>query len=404
MSSSFVHLHCRSYFSLKDGAFSPEALVERAAALGMPAVAMTDRDSLLGVARFVTAARGSGIHPILGAWVTLGGGGAAAPQRRVGEPVRRLVRDGSRGSPPEPLLRTAPPPSRVLLIARDRTGYANLCRLLTQAHLSNERGEPAVTSSDAMRHAEGLVCLLGPESPPGRLALAGRPGAARERLRPWWEAFGHWCFVEVRNLLESGSRHEVARLLRLAEEAEVPAVATNAVRYLVPEDAFLADALECMREIVPVDAHHVSRRNAEGWLKPAAEMRELFAQRPDLCDATRRIAEACDVDLGLDERHFPDFPTPPGRSATSLLAERCHSAIPDRYGRTGRDLVDRLDHELSMIHTMGYSGYFLTVAGIVDEVKAMGIRCACRGSAAGSLVCYLTGISEVDPVAHGLLF
>lgn len=181
-------------------------------------------------------------------------------------------------------------------------------------------------------------------------------------------------------------------------------MATNAVRYLVPEDGFVADALECMREIVPITERHVSRRNAEGWLKPMAAMRALFAERPDVCDATVRIAEACEFDLGLGRVHFPGFPTPAGRSATSLLAERCHRSIDDRGMSRSREVLDRLDRELDDIRRMGYSAYFLTVTDIVRDVKAMGIRCAARGSAAGSLVCYLTGISEVDPVHHGLLF
>jgi error-prone DNA polymerase len=371
---SFVHLHCRSYFSLKDGAFSPEHLARRSAELGMPAVAMTDRDGLYGAARFVDACRDVGVKPILGAWLTLDDG------------------------------RQAPGAHHVVLLARDAKGYGNLCRLITHAHMRGERGEPWLSPREVMERAEGLVCLLGPESPPAALALAGRPGAAREMTRPWREAFGPWCFLEVRDLLEPGSTAEARALLAMAEEAELPVVASNAVRYLVPEDAFLADTLECMREIVPVDPHHISRRNAEGYLKSSAAMRGLFADRPDLCDNTMRIAEACTFDLGLGEVHFPDFPTPAGRSATSLLAERCHAGLGTRGMELTREVQDRLDRELDQIRRMGYPAYFLTVADIVEEVKAMGIRCGARGSAAGSLVCYLTGISEVDPIHHGLLF
>ncbi|HYG71043.1 MAG TPA: DNA polymerase III subunit alpha, partial [Actinomycetota bacterium] len=186
--------------------------------------------------------------------------------------------------------------------------------------------------------------------------------------------------------------------------AEVRAVATNPVRYLVPEDAFLADALECMREIVPINRSNVTRRNAEGWLKPTAEMRALFAERPDLVAATAEIAETVDFDLNLRNVNFPDFPTPPGRSASSLLAERCWRGLERRAMKPTARVKDRLNHELGMIHRLGYSAYFLTVADIVADVKAMGIRCACRGSAAGSLVCYLTDISDVDPVHHDLAF
>ncbi|HEV3474816.1 MAG TPA: DNA polymerase III subunit alpha [Actinomycetota bacterium] len=366
----YVHLHCRSAFSLKEGAYLPEELAARAAGLGMPAVALTDRDGLYGAVRFTDACHRAGVKPILGARLTLG---------------------EARGE-------------AVVLIARDDRGYANLCRLITAAHGRGERGEPWLSPREVMERAEGLVCLLGPESPPGRLVLAGRPGAAREVARPWREAFGAWCFVEVRNVLEPGSRTEIGALLSLAAEADLGATATNAVRYLVPEDAFLADALECMREIVPVAEHHLTRRNAEGYLKSPAQMRALFAERPDLCDTTVRIAEACEFDLHLGTVHFPDFPTPPGRTATSLLAERCHRGLAARGMRFTDKVRHRLDFELDQIRRMGYSAYFLTVADIVREVKEMGIRCGARGSAAGSLVCYLTGISEVDPVHHDLLF
>jgi error-prone DNA polymerase len=193
-------------------------------------------------------------------------------------------------------------------------------------------------------------------------------------------------------------------MLRFAERLEVPAVATNPVRYLVPEDAFLADALECMRKIVPIAQNHVSRQNAEGWLKSAGAMRALFAERPELCDTTLAIAETCVFDLGLKRMHFPDFPVPEGRSAASVLADRCHRGIEDRNVDATQAVRTRLEHELTMIDEMGSSAFFLTVADIVADIKAMGIRCACRGSAAGSLVCYLTAISDVDPVRHDLPF
>jgi error-prone DNA polymerase len=133
-------------------------------------------------------------------------------------------------------------------------------------------------------------------------------------------------------------------------------------------------------------------------------MRSLFAERPDLCDATLRIAETCTFDLGLKRMHFPDFPVPEGRSASSVLAERCRRGIEDRDVHPTPEVLARLDHELVMIDEMGSSAFFLTVADIVADIKAMGIRCACRGSAAGSLVCYLTAISDVDPVRHDLPF
>jgi error-prone DNA polymerase len=377
-SSSFVHLSVRSYFSIKDGAFSPEDLAMRAAELGMPAVALTDRDGLYGAPRFVAACARVGVRPILGAALTA-----------------RTVR-GDR---------------RVTLLAKTDSGYANLCRLITAAHMTGERGDPALTTGQVCERAGGLICLLGAESEPGALAAAGFADAALAALRPFREAFGGRTglggsdlYVEVQHRMEEGSVAEIRSLLRLAEGAGVPAIATNGVRYLVPRDAFLADVLECMREIVPLSDHHVSRRNAEGYLKPAAEMRALFGERPDLCDRTLDVAERCEFDLGLGQVHFPEFPTPAGRSAGSVLAERCWRGLQDRGMKPTREVRDRLDHELAQIQVMGYAAYFLTVADIADDIQSMGIRCACRGSATGSLVCYLTRISDVDPVRHGLLF
>jgi error-prone DNA polymerase len=384
-SASFVHLNVRSNFSLKDGAFFPEELAVAAAGLGMPGVALTDRDGLYGAARFVDACSKARVKPILGATLTL----RDEPGPRPGIPPPRAVRV-------EP---------SVVLLATDAAGYANLCALITDAHMAGERGDPSVTTTQVLAHAPGLVALVGSQSPPGRLAALGAIDAAVDAMRPWRDTFGpDRLFAEVQHRLEEHSTEEVRRLLRLADDAGVRAVATNGVRYLVAEDAFLADALECMREIVPVSGSNVSRQNAEGWLKPAALMRGLFRERPDLCDATLEIAERCGFDLGLHGVHFPDFPTPAGRSATSVLAERCHRGA-ERRGMQLTPLVqDRLDHELQMIHTLGYSAYFLTVADIVQDVRAMGIRCACRGSAASSLVCHLTGISDVDPIRHGLIF
>ncbi len=382
MSGGFVHLDVRSFFSLKEGAFSPESLARRVAELGMPAVALADRDGLYGAARFAEACEREGVRPIFGASLTV---------REAG--TLPLSRSGR-----------MPAEASVLVLARDAAGYANLCRLVTDAHMTGERGDPSLTPEQICAHAGGLVAVLGPSSPPGALALVGRLDAARTALEPYREAFGERAYVAVHHLLEEDSARQIRSLLRLADHGEVRAVATNPVRYLVAEDSFLADALECMRELVPINRTNVSRRNAEGWLKPAGEMRGLFHERPDLVTATLEIAESCTFDLGLRTVNFPDFPTPRGRSASSVLAERCWRGLERREMRPTAKVKDRLNHELSMIHRLGYSAYFLTVADVVADVKAMGIRCACRGSAAGSLVCYLTGISDVDAVRHDLAF
>jgi error-prone DNA polymerase len=373
--ASFAHLEVRSCFSLKEGAFTPEQLAWRAAELGMPAVALTDRDGLYGAARFVHACREAGVRPILGASLTV-----RAP------------------TPP-------PDDTHLVLLAADDAGYANLCRLITDAHMLGERGDPWVALEQICAHAEGMVALAGPRSHAGRLARRGRIDAAARALSPLRDAFGAGrTFVAVEHRVEADSSAEIRAMLRLAERAEVGAVAANPTRYLVPEDAFLADALECMRRIVPVASTNVTRANAEGYLKSSDAMRALFRERPDLCDASLAIADMCRFDLGLKRTRFPDFPTPAGRSADALLAERCWEGVRERGMREDERLRDRLHLELSMIRRMGYAAFFLTVAGIAADIRAMGVRCACRGSAAGSLVCYLIGISDVDALEHDLSF
>ena len=373
MAASFVHLDVRSCFSLKEGAFTPEQLVARTAELGMPAVALTDRDGLYGAARFVSACERAGVRPILGASITV-------------RPAKG-------------------PDAHVVLLAEDDRGYANLCRLLTDAHLLGERGDPWVATEQICAHASGMTVLLGPRSHPGRLAVAGRIDAAAALAADYREAFGRdRCVVAVEHRVEAGSEREIRDLLRFADRLDATAVATNPVRYLDPADAFVADALECMRRIVPIASTNVTRSNAEGWFKPSDRMRALFAERPELCDRTVELAERCTFDLGLTRIHFPDFPTPVGRSADALLAERSWRGVHERGMHEDEALRDRLHLELSMIRRMGFAAYFLTVADIVADIKAMGIFAACRGSAAGSLVCYLTGISDVDALRHDLSF
>jgi error-prone DNA polymerase len=398
----FVHLDVRTCFSLKEGAFTPEQLARRAAELGMPAVAMTDRDGLYGAARFVRACQREGVQPLLGASLTVregGAGGLGSPSSLLGRrrSARRLD-DAADGNP----IPTGDAP--VVLLATDDTGYANLCRLVTDAHMLGERGDPSVVATQMCAHASGLVAVVGPRSHAGRLAVAGRVDAAAGLLGPFREAFGARLFVGVEHRLEARSGDEVRAMLRLAERVDAGAVATNPVRYLVSEDAFLADALECMRRIVPVAANNVTRANAEGWLKPPQEMASLFCERPDLLRASREIAERCAFDLGLKQVRFPEFPTPAGRSADAVLAERCWRGVHDRGLAETEALRERLHHELSMIRRMGYGAYFLTVADIAADIRAMGIRAACRGSAAGSLVTYLLRISDVDALRHDLAF
>jgi error-prone DNA polymerase len=452
--SEFVHLHCHSVWSLLDGVIPAELLPHLAAALGFEAVALTDHDALTGAVRFSKACREAGVKPIFGAELTVaphgpgpghrpaaagdgaggrggnrrtqgrraGSYGAAASERAIGNGAhtdRNATRRGRPGG-------DSGCAAHVTLLARDKTGYGNLCRLISDAHLLNERGQPMSSLDAIARRAQGLFVLSGcARGDVARAASAGRIPEAIAIARSWKDALGDGYRIEVFDHRGYGDRMLRDRLLRVAREADVPAVATNDVHYATPgagrawpdgggsrlhldglrSDAAVHELLHAIKEIVPLSRTQALRNTSELFLKDASEMRDLFGDVPEAVDETLRIAEVCDFDLDLGAYHFPEFPIPRGFTPTRLLAARCHEGLRRRFGRVTRDIEDRLQHELGVIFKMGWAAYFLLVADIVDHVRdVMGIRCACRGSAAGSLVCYVLGISDVDPVRYDLLF
>ncbi|MEA2477961.1 MAG: error-prone polymerase [Actinomycetota bacterium] len=375
MGSGFVHLHCHSTWSLRDGAIPAETLPLIARAQGYEAVALTDHDSLTGAVRFSRACRSAGIKPIYGAELTVRSHG------------------------------------HVTVIARDATGYANLCRLISDAHLGHERDHPETTIDKIVERSQGLFVLSGCERGPiARLAAAGRMTQAIDLARKWRNHIGESFRIEVFDHRGYGDRLLRDRLLKVAADAGVASVATNDVHYAEEEDAATHELLHAIKEIVPLSKTTALRHTSEYWLKSPQEMRSLFADVPAAADETVAIAEACDFELDLGTYHFPDIPPGSigghsGETHTGLLARRCYEGAHRRYPRVTKKIDDRLQHELQLIFKMGFAAYFLLVADIVRHSRHdLGIRCACRGSAAGSLVCYVLGISDVDPVRYDLLF
>lgn len=367
----FAHLSVRTTYSLREGAIRPAELAARTAALGMEAVAITDTNGLYGAVRFAQACAHFGVKPVYGTRLTVGG-------------AFRFT---------------------VTLLARDDGGYTNLCKLLTRAHNNGERSDPCATIGDVLEHSGGLFLLLGPESDAGMLTRARRHDDAVRAARLWQQAFGRRLVVETRNLLEQGSAIAMQNDLRLADELKCKAVLTNAVRSATPADAFLPDVLDAMRKLVPLSQHAREATNYEATLKSPSEMRVLARGRNDLLETAWRIADECTVDIGLGQLHLPEYPGGVGWSVNELLAKRCFDGLRRRGMREDdRDVRERLDAELAMTAKLGFAGFFLTISDIVAKIKRKGIRTACRGSAAGSLICYLTGISDVDPIEHHLLF
>ncbi|RBY77133.1 DNA polymerase III subunit alpha [Geodermatophilus sp. TF02-6] len=436
----FVHLHVASGYSMQYGANHPADLVTRAAEHGMPALALTDRDGLYGTVKFALACRAADVRPVFGVDLAvvptvdstvppalapvLGGGHSPerTRSRRPGGPVDGSGRAGSgRRVPARGGASVDPRLPRVTFLARDGAGWRSLCRLTSATHLRGTRGEPVSSLALAAEHAAGLIVLLGPDSPVGRALAAGRADVAAARLDAWRAVFGSGSLaLEVVHHRGRGDRARAQRMLRFATAQGVPAVLTNAVRYVDALDAPTADVLDAARRLVPLDARHVDRRTAEGHLKSGKEMAEVAEDviGPDrdavrrLLERTARLAEQCAVDvradLGIGTVRHPELdvvttPAERGMTPSQVLRARCEAGL----GRRGMPLTERvrgrLADELAVIDDLGYPSYFLTVADVVDLITGLGIRAAARGSGAGSLVTYLLGISDVDPIRYGLL-
>jgi DNA polymerase-3 subunit alpha len=369
----FVHLHVHSDFSFMDGAVRIADLVERAQRLGMPAVALTDHQGLYGAVRFYRAALAAGVTPIVGAEVAVEAAGV--PGAECDEPPRsRLVLPAAAG-----FGRAGARGFHLTLLAKDITGYRNLCRLLSRAHLREEAdgGPPrsVIALRDLSRMSEGLIGLSGcAQGEVGAAVVAGassRARAAAERLAGLF-APGDF-FIELMHAMTPDSPRYIAALAGLADSLGLPVVATNDVHYLTRADSRLHDVLSAVgaRTALPGP---LARPNAELFFKSASEMRRLFAGRPDACDNTVAIAERCRLDLGLGSFHFPSVEVPHGETPYSVLSKAAWRGIEGRYRPVTPEAVRRVQHELSVIEDLGFAEYFLVVKDIVDHAKGRGLH------------------------------
>ncbi|MFH8790390.1 DNA polymerase III subunit alpha [Streptomyces roseoverticillatus] len=425
--NAFTHLHTASGFSMRYGATHPERLAERAAERGMDAVALTDRDTLAGAVRFATASTEAGVRPVFGVDLAVRDDPPQPPQPSAHSRPRTPVRGGAFVDESAP---------RAVFLARDGArGWAALCGLVSAAHASGSTGgtaagaRPGLTRADLAAAAPGirtpLHVLLGPGSEPGRALAAGRPDRAARLLAPWREMFGDALRLEVvchgRTGTGPGSLRLAARTAGFAAEQGVPAVLSNAVRYADPGQGPVADVLDAARRLVPIDPRRPeSLDSGERWLKGPAAMAALAERIAEAAglgrDAARRLlatteetAAACLVDpeddLGLGRVHFPEAHLVGAghRTADRVLRSRCTAGMVLRGYDRKRRYRDRLEDELAIIAGKGLASYFLTVARVVDDTRALGVRVTARGSGAGSLVNHLLGIAHADPVEHGLL-
>jgi len=383
--SEYVELHCHSCYSLQDGASFPEALLDRAVALGMPALALTDHNGLYGAVRFHRAAQERGIRPILGAEVTL-------------EDESHLV-----------------------VLAESEQGYRNLCWLLSRAQLENGKGSARLDPRHFRGHTDGLIALTGCRlGRVPRALLAGDTAAARDALRELASVFpARHLYVELQAHYHPSDSTLNARLAGLAADEGLPIVATNNVHYATADGQPLHDVLTALRHHATVgEATRWLRPNAEYYLKGRRDMAEILGDYPEALAATAEIASRCRVDLELRDRAMPPAAMLCDRAVPGMqegveadvdaaLAALCAQGLDRRYPRDrgDRGAAERqLRHELGVIRSTHLAGYFLLVWDVVRFAEENGIQVRGRGSAANSVVAYVLGITNVDPIANDLLF
>ncbi|MDR7868705.1 MAG: DNA polymerase III subunit alpha [Sporomusaceae bacterium] len=385
MTNPFVHLHNHTEFSLLDGASRVERLVARAQELGMPAVAITDHGTMSGVVDFFKHAVKKGIKPVIGCEVYV------APRSRLekttveGEAYYHLV-----------------------LLAENATGYRNLMELVSRAHTEGFYYKPRIDKEILREYSDGIIalsaCLAG-ELP--QLLLRGDKAGAEALAREYVAIFGpDNFFIELQDHGLPEQKQVNPMLAALAAKIGVGLVATNDIHYIDRQDAESHDVLLCIQTGKTVDdAGRMRFTGSEFYLKSADEMAALFAAYPEALANTVRIAERCDLSLEFGKLYLPEFPIPAGQTPEQYLRSLCLEKLPARYPAAGQTETDRLDYELATIAQMGFASYFLIVWDFVNYARQQGIAVGPgRGSAAGSIVAYLLGITNIDPLKYGLLF
>ncbi|HWX15464.1 MAG TPA: error-prone DNA polymerase [Chthoniobacterales bacterium] len=384
---SYIELHAGSAFSFLRGASFPEQLAERAAELEMPALALLDRNGVYGAQRFSVAARENNLRPIIGCELSL-------------EDDRILP-----------------------VLVENRTGYKNLCELLTQAHLRSEKGKCVVQWNELPEFANGLIVLFGlgsahlprrsgkEESSRLRDAIANTRDACAtqnsgDRAQFFIDTFGREnIYVEIQRHFLRGEERINQQLVDLAAHYRLPILATNGVQYAKPYGREVLDVFTCIREHTPLDvAGKLLTRNGERHLKSDAKMRELFRDLPEAIENTARLAERLTFSLENLGYEFPDFSVPDGHTMDSFLRTITWFGAQQRYAAINSAVKGQLEKELALIQKLGFPGYFLIVWDIVNFCREHNVMVQGRGSAANSAVCYCLGITPVDPVSNNLVF
>jgi error-prone DNA polymerase len=372
----FVHLHVHTPWSYLDGAQDISDLVQAAGNLGMKALAVTDHNNVSAAVRFYHEAVDCGIKPIQGSEVSIEG----------------LI---------------SPDTHHLILLAQNPKGYANLCRILTSAHLNHLRGEPKVEWELLSGNTSDIIALSGcrrGEIP--SLILRGRKEEAREVARKCLCLFGpDRFFIELQSCRLPHTHSLNQSLTQLAQDLGIECVATNNVHFAHKAQFPLHDILTCVRLGITLDDIHRERAlNAENYLKSPQEMAETFPGNPRAVAMSEEIAERCEPVIVPKRRLFPQYRGAEGVSAAQLLRERTYRGASEKYGKIKSHIRERLEYELDIIGKVGVEDYFLAVLDLVDQARKLGIRFCGRGSSSNSAVAYALGISSVDPIERDLFF
>jgi len=367
--AEYTELHINSAFSFLRGSSMPKALMERAADLGYERLALTDRDGVYGAPRFHQEAQSRGIHAIVGAELTLLDGRA------------------------------------VPVLAVSRTGYQNLCKLITNTQLSAAKGEARFDLGAVAAYSQGLIAFTG-DAFEGIFANRPRSNWA-EPLADLRRAFPEegQLYIELNHHCQRGDPQRLAALAALGQAHRLPIVATNAVRYATAPERSVSDVFTCLRHHTHLDdAGRLLSQNTERHLKSPEAMESLFRDYPEAIENTRHIADRLEFSLENLGYEFPRYKVPEGETMDSFLRKLTWFGAEQRYGSLTKKIRHQLEHELGIISRLKFSGYFLIVWDIVNFCREDSIMVQGRGSAANSAVCYSLGITAVDPIGSRLLF
>lgn len=377
MAHGYTHLHTHSHYSFLQALPKVPDLVKKAKKEGMTALGLTDAGNMHGAIDFYKDAKKAGIHPVLG--------------------VDAYLADGSRLDREDPAKR-----SRIVLLAENNDGYQNLMRLITLSFTEGYFERPLMDREILRAHAKGLIALLPSfASDVGRLLASGNEEAAGAALAEYQSIFGKGnLFLEITRHPKAPRHEEKMKMVAaLGKKSGVPLVAQHDVYYLSPDDS---EATEVMRRI---QQGGEGRNEEEDFsFVTEKEMLKWFSDMPDAVARSGEIAERCQVELTLGSWVFPEFPTEPGKTHADMLREKAYAGLSARGLEPTKEVTDRLEYELKVIIDKGFAPYFLVVADLLAFARRAGILTTTRGSAAGSLVSYASGITNVDPLAYKLPF